>query len=185
MIFRWRFYVGKRPMNYMDDDEAGGEDPKMNSCSPSHVRLHRSNCDCKVVMNKFGPAMYVCKGAAEYACKMEVASQDYEAIMNKNLRFNNGCFKAPEEPFRNIIFSDIARDYPSQEAAAMALQLKGVQITDPSTATRSRNAGGNERAVAFSFPRKYWQNCGNEIEGGVMQGHVEHRWNPHQIYFNR
>ena len=83
----------------MDDDEAGGEDPKMNSCNPSHVRLHRSNCDCKVVMNKFGPAMYVTKGAAEYACKMEVASQDYEAIMNKNLRFNNGCFKAPESHF--------------------------------------------------------------------------------------
>ena len=83
MIFRWRFYVGKRPMNYMDDDEAGGEDPKMNSCNPSHVRLHRSNCDCKVVMNKFGPAMYVTKGAAEYACKMEVASQDYEAIYNE------------------------------------------------------------------------------------------------------
>jgi hypothetical protein len=34
-------------------------------------------------MNKFGPAMYVCKGAAEYACKMEVASQDYEAIYNE------------------------------------------------------------------------------------------------------
>ena len=83
MIFRWRFYVGKRPMSYMDDFEAGGEDPKMNSCNPSHVRLHRSNCDCKVVMNKFGPAMYVTKGAAEYACKMEVASQDYEAIYNE------------------------------------------------------------------------------------------------------
>lgn len=52
-LLRWRVYVGKKAITPGE----GGEDPIMNSCSPSHLRIHRANCDAKPCIDKFGVCM--------------------------------------------------------------------------------------------------------------------------------
>ena len=79
ILLRWRMYVGKAPAT---DEVPGCEDPLMNSCCPSHVRVNRTNCDAKPCVDKYGVCMYVTR-TANYITKPEVMSEQFSDLAKK------------------------------------------------------------------------------------------------------
>ena len=136
----------------------------MNSCSPSHARVHRSNCDAKACIDKYGVCMYVTK-SANYISKPEKKSKQYEDLLKTKLvTAEPGA--APHASIRSALFDICKRDYGSQETAAIAL---------------------NHRSVSSShdFVHCAWGIDTNEAHEGDEPGRVQTRWNNFEVYLNR
>ena len=160
-LLRWRLYVGKGPGTR---EERGGEDPRMNSCCPSHVRIHRSNCDAKACVDKYGVCMYVTK-TANYISKAEVPSKQFSDILQKQLHSPvHGA--APSAPLRGLLFEVCKRDYSAQEVNAIALNLRST-------------------SSSHSFKYCTWSRELREASAEKEPGVVSTRWNDFEVYLNR
>ena len=160
-LLRWQVYVGKGPPT---PEDTGGEDPRMNSCCPSHARVHRSNCDAKACVDKYGVCQYVTK-TANYISKAEVPSKQFSDILQKELASPvDGA--APSAPLRGLLFEVCKRDYSAQEVNAIALGL---------------------RSTSSSHLFKYcsWTREVREASAGDTPGAVSTRWNDFEVYLNR
>jgi hypothetical protein len=156
-LLRWRIYVGKAPL----ESGLGGEDPKINSCCPSHARVFRSNCDAKPCVDKYGVAMYVTK-TANYIAKPEVKSEQYANLARVKLVSAAPGAKA-DAPLRSFLFDVCKRDYSSQEIGASAgttsCHQVGSVVVPPFTPTSLDFVVGTVAAlsaVALAISAVFW-----------------------------
>jgi len=109
VLLRTQFYVSKT-------------DPHMNSCCPTHARVHRSNVDCKACIDKYGVCQYVTK-FANYCSKPEKQSAHFGNLLATKLQETQPG-AAAHAPCRAFLFDICNRDYSAQEVSAINLKCK-------------------------------------------------------------
>ena len=175
-VVRWRWFPSRAAFEVEPGSYVGGQDPKMNSCIPSHLRFYRSNCDGKVIKDKLGPSLYATKGGVvQYCLKEEKKSGVFADLLKKQMEARGGDeWKRPETPFRSCLYTCYNRDFSAQEVAA---HLLGHPIVD---------------VPGFNFPRLNWDMkgpnevvVGQERKNSMFKTRVEVKWNSAELYFQR
>ena len=142
----------------------GGEDPCINSCSPSHLRIYRSNCDAKACIDKYGICQYVTKNA-NYITKPEKKSKQYEDLLRSKI-VNADTGEPPHVSIRRALFDICKRDYGSQETAAITLKHRSV-------------------SSSHEFVHVSWKCNSKEVTEGEEPGTVSMRLSDFEVYLNR